>query len=176
MISWGDVTWEGSMDLNLLEEILRKHDLWVRGLDGGCRADLGGANLEDANLRGVNLRDANLRGADLEGAKLVGADLRDADLEGADLIGADLRDANLRGANLESANLDHTCVKTFCLGRHFGFYHEGYLQIGCEGHMIEHWLEHVERIGEKYGYSKKDLLLYQSMIDLFYNLKIEGSI
>ena len=73
------------MDIKL---ILEKHAKWIRGEDGGERAD----------LRGADLRGANLRGADLRGADLRGADLRDADLYYANLRGADLRSADLRGA------------------------------------------------------------------------------
>ena len=78
------------MDIKL---ILEKHAKWIRGEDGGERADLCDANLRDADLSG-----ADLRGADLRGANLSGADLCDADLRDANLRGADLRNANLRNA------------------------------------------------------------------------------
>ena len=71
-----------------LHEIIRKHNLWLQGEDGGERAIL---------------RWADLRGADLRGAILSEADLSGADLRGADLRGADLRGANLRGAILSGA-------------------------------------------------------------------------
>jgi hypothetical protein len=70
--------------------ILQRHAAWLRGEEGGERADLKGAYLQGANLRG----------ADLQGAYLQGANLRGADLRGADLQGANLRGADLRGANL----------------------------------------------------------------------------
>ena len=76
------------MDKVKLQEILDKHLKWLRGEDGGERADLCGANLCDADLCD----------ADLRGANLCGADLCDADLRGANLCGANLRDADLRGA------------------------------------------------------------------------------
>ena len=113
-----------------LQKILKLHEKWLNGEDGGvkanlsdanlCYADLRGANLSGADLRDANLCYANFRGANLRGANLSGADLNDANLSGAnlsgaDLIGADLRDANLidadlcyanlRGANLRGANL-----------------------------------------------------------------------
>ena len=96
-----------------LNEILRKHDLWLKGDFNGARANLNGANLYGANLYGANLNGANLYGANLYGANLYGADLNGADLNGAnlyganliraDLIRADLNGANLRGANLRGA-------------------------------------------------------------------------
>lgn len=125
----------------MLEEILDKHSLWLKGESSGDRADLSGAelsraelscadlrdaNLSDANLRGAylsgsnlsranlseaDLRDANLRGSDLRGAYLNGADLRDADLSGADLRGTNLRGANLRGAFLSGADLRDAYLK-----------------------------------------------------------------
>ena len=73
------------MDIKL---ILEKHAKWIRGEDGGERADLCGADLCYANLYGANLRGANLRGANLYDANLRGANLCDADLCGANLRGA----------------------------------------------------------------------------------------
>ena len=55
-----------------LDEILEKHKKWVKGEDGGKRADLYGANLRGADLLGANLRGADLRNAYLRGAKLQG--------------------------------------------------------------------------------------------------------
>lgn len=78
------------MDIKL---ILEKHAKWIRGEDGGERA-----NLYGANLRCADLSSADLRGADLRGADLSSANLRDANLRDANLYGANLRDANLRGA------------------------------------------------------------------------------
>ena len=46
-----------------LDEILVKHSKWLRGEDGGKRADLESADLESANLRFANLESANLRSA-----------------------------------------------------------------------------------------------------------------
>ena len=99
------------MDIKL---ILEKHAKWIRGEDGGeranlCGAKLCGADLRNANLCGAKLCGADLRNADLCGADLCGADLRNADLCGADLCGADLRNANLCCANLRGAkNTDKT--------------------------------------------------------------------
>ena len=76
-----------------LNEILRKHNLWLKGDFNGARADLYRAELRGANLNGADLRGANLNGADLYRAELRGADLNGADLYGADLYGADLNGA-----------------------------------------------------------------------------------
>lgn len=88
------------MDIKL---ILEKHAKWIRGEDGGERADLCGADLRNADLCDADLRDADLRGADLRDADLYYANLRGADLRGADLSGADLRGANLHSADLRGA-------------------------------------------------------------------------
>ena len=93
------------MDKQELKNILDKHLKWLRGENGGKRANLSGANLSRADLFGANLSGANLSGADLFGANLSGADLSRADLSGADLFGADLSGANLSRANLSGANL-----------------------------------------------------------------------
>jgi uncharacterized protein YjbI with pentapeptide repeats len=107
------------MDREKLDEILRKHLLWLDGEKGGERADLRGADLRGADLWGADLRGAYLRGANLRGADLGGADLRGADLggaylRGADLGGAYLRGAYLRGADLGGADIDFAAWPLWC--------------------------------------------------------------
>jgi len=81
------------MTKKIINEILRKHKLFLEEKRNGERA-----NLTGAFLRGANLTGANLRGANLTGANLTGANLRGANLTGANLTGAFLRGAFLRGA------------------------------------------------------------------------------
>ena len=68
-----------------LNEILRKHTLWLNRDPFGIRADLRGANLRDVNLCCANLCCADLCGANLSEAYLCGANLSGADLCGANL-------------------------------------------------------------------------------------------
>ena len=93
------------MDKQELKAILGKHLKWLRGEDGGERANLSGANLSEANLSGANLSGANLSGANLSEANLFGANLSEANLSGANLSEANLSGANLFEANLSGANL-----------------------------------------------------------------------
>jgi hypothetical protein len=58
------------MKVEELQEVLRKHELWLNGKEDG----------EGANLREADLREANLQGANLQRVDLQGADLRWADL------------------------------------------------------------------------------------------------
>ena len=58
------------MDAKKLKDILDKHLKWLRGEDGGERANLSRANLLGANLFGADLSRANLSGANcIEKAK-----------------------------------------------------------------------------------------------------------
>ena len=92
------------MDKQKLKNILDKHLKWLRGENGGKRADLSGADLSGADLSGADLSWANLSGADLSGADLSRANLFRADLSWANLPGADLSGADLSGADLSGAN------------------------------------------------------------------------
>jgi uncharacterized protein YjbI with pentapeptide repeats len=58
-----------------LKAIIDSHGKWLRDEDGGERADLQGAYLQDADLQGAYLQDAYLQGAYLQGADLRYADL-----------------------------------------------------------------------------------------------------
>ena len=93
------------MDKQELKNILDKHLKWLRGENGGKRADLSRADLSRANLSRANLSGANLSRANLFGANLSEADLSRANLFGANLSRANLSRANLSGANLFGANL-----------------------------------------------------------------------
>lgn len=72
-----------------LNEVLKKHALWLQNKSGGERADLNRADLRWANLR-------------------------EADLNRADLNRADLREADLREADLRWADLDYSCLPLWC--------------------------------------------------------------
>ena len=102
-----------------LQDVLKKHEMWLRDEEGGEGADLSWANLSEANLSGANLRwailsEANLSEANLRWAILRGADLRGANLRGANLSEANLRGANLSEANLSEANIDFSCWPLWC--------------------------------------------------------------
>src|SRR5262249_9673913 len=85
-----------------LQEILRLHELWVRGKEGGKRADLrhadlAGIELPEAFLHGICLRKTDLRGALLYHAQLGEADLRDCDLSLSNLAKGILHDPDWSG-------------------------------------------------------------------------------
>lgn len=104
------------METNKLNEILRKHKMWLNDEEGGVSADL-----SDVNLYGADLYDANLHDADLHGANLDRANLRGADLDNANLHRANLRGATLSDANLHGVDLDFSCLPLWCgsLSAHF---------------------------------------------------------
>jgi len=154
------------MDKSALAEVLRLHQLWLDGAEGGVKADLrdanlsganlsfanlSGANLSFANLSGALLRGANLRGANLSYANLSGANLRDADLSEADLSDANLyraklSGAKLSGANLSGANLSYANLTEPICRMDFGGWsiciRTDKTSIGCRTHTNEEWLSY----------------------------------
>jgi len=104
------------MNQEEIKEILNLHQKWLKGEDGGKRADFRHADLSGADLRFANLTDANLckaclRGANLYNAYLYGADLYDTNLQGARLESANLCRAYLHGANLCHADLKYADLR-----------------------------------------------------------------
>lgn len=93
-----------------LNEIVRKHELWLQGIGGEC-ADLSNTNLRYDDLRFANLENADLSDADLKNANLRYANLKLANLNGANLRYANLKHANLRRADLSDADLNDTNLK-----------------------------------------------------------------
>jgi hypothetical protein len=174
-----------------LNEIIRKHGLWLHDEDGGERANLAYANLADANLACADLADANLACADLAGADLACANLSDANLACADLADANLAcanlsdanlaDANLAGADLSGANLAGADLAGANLAgikgieimfpiinirgtQHILFSIDNNIRIGCEHHSIQFWIDNYKTIGEEYKYSPEEIKEYYKYI------------
>jgi hypothetical protein len=104
-----------------LAAILTAHDLWLKNLPGGHRADLTRANLTEADLTEANLTRANLTWADLTGANLTRADLTEANLI------------------------------TFHFYIWNGYATSRDLRIGCEYHPWGDWKKHGKEYAEKHG-------------------------
>lgn len=73
-----------------LNEVLRKHKLWLDDKEGGELANMQHANMQYADMRGTNLRNANMQHANMQDVNL-----QDADMRGADMRDADMRDADI---------------------------------------------------------------------------------
>lgn len=108
-----------------LDVILMRHKLWIDGKDGGVRADLTGANLNNADLTDVDFRRAILDKASLCGAKIEYADMRGVSLISAYIERAEIRntyltnsmlcdasmvDVFMRGCYMSSANMKHVQI------------------------------------------------------------------
>ena len=101
-----------SISRDELNNILKKHTMWLDNEPGGERANLRGTDLRGADLSGADLREADLSEADLSEADLSCANLGwanlcRANLRGADLIQADLREVNLSDAYLIGTDLSY---------------------------------------------------------------------
>lgn len=116
-----------------LRGILRLHEMWLAGMEGGERAVLRGADLDGLNMSRANLRRADLSEAAMDEAVMAEVDLTEADmskasLEWANLRGAKMVRANLRGtdlsmtdlsgADLSGADLEYSCWPLWCGGLH----------------------------------------------------------
>lgn len=91
-----------------LKEILASHSKWLRGENGGEKADLSNVDLSYINLNHTDLRGANFCGANLYRANLFGANLSGAKLCGANLCGADLSNSSLRATDFRATDLSNS--------------------------------------------------------------------
>lgn len=124
-----------------LNEVLRLHELWLKGKENGkqavlhnimlgrvdlCKANLRMAKMNWTNMRGaklceIDLSFADLRGADLSHTDLSFADLSCTNLSGAILCYSDLGYANLRNTTLFNADLTGANLKMAALGYNANF-------------------------------------------------------
>ncbi|MDE1150928.1 MAG: pentapeptide repeat-containing protein [Micavibrio sp.] len=98
-----------------LNEIIRKHQMFLTAKPGGARAvirdrdltDLSfiGQNLSQSDFTGCIMRDADMSGANFESATLFGCDLRGATINNTRLVRADMRGAEITAADLAKADM-----------------------------------------------------------------------
>lgn len=98
-----------------LDDIIKKHSTFIKGIRGGARAvvkfkdmsdlDFRKADLSQADFTGSILVGANLTGGNYKGVSFFACDLRNASLENACFSRADFRGAFVAGANLTGADL-----------------------------------------------------------------------
>jgi len=144
--------------------VLADHLKWLRGEEGGKRANLVGARLVGASLDGARLDGANLDGARLVGARLVGASLVGANLVGANLDGVNLARANLDGAKIKGATVKRLLRRaTRSDGYEFFLWHcqEGFfIKAGCRFFTLEEGRKHwkATRAGTPLGDETQDIL------------------
>ena len=137
-----------------LNEVLRKHKLWISNRDGGEKANLSGTDLSRTSLSGANLSGTNLSYTDLSGSdlsdtnlsdtNLSGTNLSDTDLSGSNLSRTDLSGINLSGANLSDTDLfgvrgNNRNIMTIHCDTYDIAYTDKVLQIGCQRHAIKDW-------------------------------------
>lgn len=98
-----------------LDEIIKKHHAFLKGVRGGARAvlkfkDMSGldfhrCDLSQSDFTGSVLSGANMAGGVFKGVSFFACDLRNANLENAVFARADFRGAFVAGANLTGADL-----------------------------------------------------------------------
>ena len=94
-----------------LNEVLEKHEMWLKDEEGGECANLSGADLKHANLE-----NADLSHADLKNVNFSDADLSNVDLSYANLYNVNLSDTNLYNADLRHANLRNVKTNMYTIG------------------------------------------------------------
>lgn len=104
-----------------LDEIIKKHHTFLKGIRGGARAvikfkdmselDFRKCDLSQADLTGSILMGANLANGTFRGVSFFACDLRNARLENANFTRADFRGAFVAGANLTGADLKNADLR-----------------------------------------------------------------
>lgn len=105
-----------------LKEIVRLHELWLKGDKRGKRAVLKVNTIaRKCDLRGVNLEKAVLRLCELRLSNFEGANLQEVDFSGSSLTGCNLINTNLIHANFHHAKLIEADLRNaVCRATDFG--------------------------------------------------------
>ena len=98
-----------------LEDIVVRHDMYLRGQHGGARAvlqyrnlshlDFSGKNFSQADFTGSLFLETNFEKSNLTGSSFFACDMRNSNLRYANCKRTDLRGAYIAGADLTGADL-----------------------------------------------------------------------
>ena len=123
----------------------------VKSLSGSnlSGSNLSGSSLSGSNLSGSNLSNSDLSNSDLSGSNLSGSDLRSSNLSNSDLSGSNLRSSNLSNSDLSGSNLRYVIgngreIKSLQIGTYLVSYHKDILNIGCQSHTLDKWLNFTD--------------------------------
>lgn len=99
-----------------LDEIIEKHEEWIKDRSCGERMiiefrDLERSNFSKRNLKGAILNYCNLQFANFIGTNLKGVELKGSDLMYCDLTGSDLSCSTLTNSNLVNSKMERTNLK-----------------------------------------------------------------
>ena len=89
-------------------------------------------------------------------------DTNEAEGERANLSEANLREATLIGADL--MNITGKDIITFQYNKHFAYYCDGIIKIGCLSLTPKEWLKQYKEIGVKERYTEKEIKAYGAFI------------
>ncbi len=135
---------EIEMKQSILNEVLRKHDLWLNGKEGGELADLSNSDLSNSDfsnsdfsytdLSYTRLSHTNLSNSDLSYTRLSHTNLSYTNLSYTNLSNSDLRYCGLQGT---VGNMNN--IKSIQVERYEVTYTDKVMQIGCEKYKISEW-------------------------------------
>lgn len=98
------------------DEMMRLHEIWLDGEEGGRRAimqgeDLRNVNMNRADMMGVNMQRANTQRADMQDANMWGADMRGANMQRANMQRANMQHVDMQHADMRSAEMQRTDMR-----------------------------------------------------------------
>lgn len=117
------------------------------------------------NKKEIEGKKADLSYADLRSADLCSANLHYANLHSADLSYADLSNADLRYLSIDKQviQINTPPYPLIMIGKQ--------VQIGCEIHLIENWLEFGEIIAKKNNLNNNQIEIYRKYIEILNAIK-----
>ena len=107
-------------------------------------SNLSYSNLRGSDLRGVDLRGSDLRGVDLSYSNLSNSDLSYSDLSYSDLSNSDLSYSDLSNSNLRGVIGNGIEIKSLQIGTYLVSYHKDILNIGCQTHTLDKWINFTD--------------------------------
>ena len=96
------------MDKEKLNEIIEKHKRWLKGENGGVRADLSHSDLSYSDMRQSDLSHSDLSHSNLLCSNLLGSNMSHSDMSHSNLLDSNLRHSDLSHSNLLGSNLRHS--------------------------------------------------------------------
>lgn len=93
-----------------LDEIVRLHNLWLKGDSGGVYGDFSNSELIGLDFEGYCLHKANLSNCEIVKSNFHGVNLSNSILDGSKIVYALFPAANFMGASLKNVFFRHSII------------------------------------------------------------------
>ncbi len=115
-------------------------------------------------MYGGEMYGGEMYGGEMYGGKMHGGEMYGGVMHGGKMHGGEMYGGEMYGGVIHKGMIVTRDPIYIVLPKHHITVADNMAAVGCEVHGFAYWREHIEEIGEKYRYSKEEIVFYKTML------------